>query len=448
MVIIELGNLFYIDRLAQLMMGLITFIVGVVYLFSQRYLKGDILYSLFFKRLIALYGSLTIMVCADNIVLFASSWIVSNAILIRLMLHKSSWKASVAAYILARTTFIVGAAAMIVAFIGLYIQTGTLSINRMIMLGSDYTIITYLSLLLLLVTSFTQSALWPFNRWLLSSLNSPTPVSALMHAGVVNAGGFLLVRFAPLYCNLSYLLSFIFLIGLISACLGSIYKLIQTDVKRMFACSTLGQMGFMMMQIGSGLYAAGVAHIIFHGLFKAYLFLSSASVAQEKRLVFYTKKNIISLIAASLVGLVASYCYSYGYGKVWLEYDTSILLDLVAWIAGTQVVLALATVMRKLYYPLIVIVTAIMGGIYGLSVNLIEDLLPSTLTMPQPLTVLHYAAFSIFVVGWLMVNGWLTFIKKFSWYQIFIMRAYVKVLNTSQPHSSTITTCRKEYKHA
>jgi len=128
----------------------------------------------------------------------------------------------------------------------------------------------------------TQSAIWPFHTWLISSLNSPTPVSAIMHAGLINGGGFLLTRFAGLFVQSTGMLQVIFFLGLLTALIGTLWKLMQHDIKRMLACSTMGQMGFMIAQCGLGLFPAAIAHLCWHGLFKAYLFLSSGSAAHEK----------------------------------------------------------------------------------------------------------------------------------------------------------------------
>ena len=105
-----------------------------------------------------------------------------------------------------------------------------------------------------------------------------------MHAGLINGGGFLLARFAPMLAIQPPILNLIFIAGITTALLGTLWKLMQSDVKRMLACSTMGQMGFMIAQCGLGLFPAAVAHLSWHGLFKAYLFLSTGSAAKEKRL--------------------------------------------------------------------------------------------------------------------------------------------------------------------
>ncbi|MGV2333173.1 MAG UNVERIFIED_CONTAM: hypothetical protein LVR18_03255 [Planctomycetaceae bacterium] len=138
----------------------------------------------------------------------------------------------------------------------------------------------YFAMILIVVGAIMQSALFPFHKWLLSSLNSPTPVSSMMHAGIVNGGGYLLIKLAPLYNHDVLILNVIFMAGFTSAFIGTIWKLIQNNNKNMLACSTLAQMGCMIMEIGMGFFSVALAHITLHSMFKSYLFLASGSAAE------------------------------------------------------------------------------------------------------------------------------------------------------------------------
>ena len=279
----SIAGMFHVDMLSIIMIFLVSFIGIVVYFFSRNYMKGDALYRQFFLNILILLISVILIAIADNLMLFLSAWCCCNLILARLIVHKSTWKAAKASGRLAIRNFILGFLFIILAFAILYKVTGSLAIQYIVHNSNDswYTLI---ALIILLMGAMTQSAIWPFHRWLTSSLNSPTPVSALMHAGIVNGGGFLLARFAPLYFGAPKILNIIFIVGLTSALLGSLWKLMQHDVKRMLAFSTMGQMGCMFMQFGLGFFASGLTHLCFHGMFKAYLFLASGSAAQEKRL--------------------------------------------------------------------------------------------------------------------------------------------------------------------
>ncbi|HMS45290.1 MAG TPA: proton-conducting transporter membrane subunit [Alphaproteobacteria bacterium] len=280
-----ISSLFHLDNLALVTAGLIIFVGLSVAVFSWRYMKGDRACGNFYLRLSLIIISTLIMVSADNIILFLASWSLSNILLVLLMIHKSSWEAARKSGFLAFKNFTYGFMALAAAFAVIYLETGETSIEAVATYPLQLTP-TIIAAILILAAAMTQSALWPFHRWLISSLNSPTPVSAMMHAGLINGGGFLLVRFKELYLHFPESLNIIFITGLITAFLGTLWKLLQSDVKRMLACSTMSQMGFMIMQCGLGLFSAAIAHLVWHGMFKSYFFLASGAAAQEKRLSF------------------------------------------------------------------------------------------------------------------------------------------------------------------
>ena len=137
--------------------------------------------------------------------------------------------------------------------------------------------------LLIACAGFVRSAQFPLHVWLPYTMDGPTPVSALMHAGIVNAGGFLLNRFAPLFVHVPLVLHLCFVVGLVTALLGSALMLTQNDIKKSLGYSTMGQMGFMIMECGVGAFSLAVYHLIAHGLFKATLFLNSGGVIGQAR---------------------------------------------------------------------------------------------------------------------------------------------------------------------
>ena len=134
--------------------------------------------------------------------------------------------------------------------------------------------------LLVILTVMIPAAQWPFHRWLLDSAIAPTPVSAVMHAGLVNVGGVMLTRFAPMFSG--DVLQLILLVpAVLSVLLGTGMMIVQTDYKRQLAASTVAQMGFMLVQCALGAYIAAVIHLILHGLFKAALFLQAGSAVRR-----------------------------------------------------------------------------------------------------------------------------------------------------------------------
>jgi NAD(P)H-quinone oxidoreductase subunit 5 len=442
----SIATLFHVDPLALIMMTLVGFIGLTVASFAARYLQGDRRYGQFFTLLALLVGSVMVMVSADHILVLLVAWGVSNLLLVKLMVHKASWKAAKASGVLAGKTYLIGFALIAAALGLLYSATGQTSIQAILHTMQDSPSLMA-ARVLLIGGAMTQSAIWPFHRWLLSSLNSPTPVSAMMHAGLVNGGGFLLARFAPLYFNTPSLLVVIFIVGVATALIGTLWKLMQHDVKRMLACSTMGQMGFMLAQCGLGLFPAAVAHLCWHGLFKGYLFLASGSTAQEKRLDLGYPPSAISFISAIICGMAGSYSFALASHKTWVATDTTLVLLAIALLAGSQFALPMLRLKPFALLPLAFMATAVMGGLYGASVALLETVLaPLNLMQPQPLHGFHLIGIALLLAAWLSV----LFVRQPNrprrlpeW----LLRLYVWALNASQPHPATITTHRNDYKY-
>lgn len=446
MTTLVLSGFFQVDRLALILMALVTFIGICVGSFAYRYLKGDGNYRAFFIWLSLLIGSVLIMVSADHLVLLLVSWSVSDGLLVRLMIYKKSWRAARASGWLATKNFLLGFVAIASAFYLFYEATGETSI-RALQSTTTLSPLVILGLVLLLVGAMIQSAQWPFHRWLISSLNSPTPVSAIMHAGLINGGGFLLVRFSPLYVQSPSLLTLITAIGFVSAWLGTLWKLMQPDVKKMLACSTMGQMGFMFIQCGLGLFPAVVAHLVWHGMFKAYLFLSSGSAAQEKRLDQGYPPRIQPFVYSLACGLLGSVAFALAGGKAWITADTTLVLTVVAFMAGSQFSLPLlqANPLRSL--PAALGFTGLAGLVYGGSVKLITSFLaPMALLQPQPLNGFHVAVLVALVLSWLAM---LFFPKPVMGTALptWLLKGYVHALNASQPHPTTVTAHRNYYQY-
>ncbi|KAA8963982.1 proton-conducting transporter membrane subunit [Mycobacterium sp.] len=136
---------------------------------------------------------------------------------------------------------------------------------------------------LIVVAALSRSAQIPFHRWLPATLAAPTPVSALLHAGVVNAGGVLLVRLSPLVSGSAIAMGVAFVAGALSMVYGGVVMLTKSDIKGSLVYSTMAQMGFMVSTCGLGLSAAAIFHLVGHGFYKATLFLSSGSAIAKRR---------------------------------------------------------------------------------------------------------------------------------------------------------------------
>lgn len=267
-----------IDGVAT-MMGLLTLFIGaVVAAFSQRYMRTDQRLNVYFVSISLLVASVLATVLSANLAVLAAAWCMSSLLMVGLIGHRTDWAEARAASRRALSSFIIGDAALVAALALLASHSASFKIEDA--LRAAETMSSEMSIavtLLLLVAAAARCALPPFSGWLLSSMTAPTPVSALMHAGFVNAGGFLLIRFSPLFEAAPSVRLLAVAIGVIAALYGIGVMSVRPDIKRSLAGSTVSQMGFMIMSCGMGAYAAALWHIVAHGLFKAWLFLGSGS---------------------------------------------------------------------------------------------------------------------------------------------------------------------------
>ncbi|MBN9542464.1 MAG: proton-conducting membrane transporter [Alphaproteobacteria bacterium] len=436
-------TLFYIDRLAIVMITLVSFVGITILSFSKTYLKGDKNYSKFLIRLSLLILSVISLVSADNIILFVLSWIVSNGILVNLMVHKKEWNAAYESGKLAAKNFALSSVSISIGLYLLYDLSDSFLISEINANALNHNIT--LPILLILFGSMAQSAIWPMHKWLISSLNSPTPVSAIMHAGLVNGGGFVLARLAPLYLANRWTLDIIFVFGMLTAFLGTFWKLLQNDNKRMLACSTMGQMGFMMVQCGLGLFSAAIAHLCWHGLFKAYLLLTSGSIAKENRNEI-KNVSLSGFLLASVCGMLGAYIFSITSDKNIFIFDTNIMLVVIAYIACTQITLPLLQNKNVRHMIDAIFASSIFAFIYGISVGIIYKYLAAqNIDMPSKLNSLHIIGITVLIASWLLTlfGNKISSNLLNSWF----LKLYVKGLNASQPMHKTITAHHNHYKY-
>jgi NADH:ubiquinone oxidoreductase subunit 5 (subunit L)/multisubunit Na+/H+ antiporter MnhA subunit len=279
------GVLFGLDRLAAVVALLTAGISFAVQTYARRYMDGDAAIRRFFRDMGLMAGAILVMVGAANALVFAAGWVGSSLALASLVAHRRDWAAARASARRTVTFLGIGDAALVLAALGAVATFGTADITAMAAAATARAgepMVVALSLLLV-VAALAKSAQLPLAGWLPETMTAPTPVSALMHAGFVNAGGYLLARFADVFVAQPALLALLFTVGAATALVGSLAMLVQSDVKRALGWSTVGQMGFMVMQCGLGAFAAAIYHLVAHGIFKATLFLGAGSVVQEAR---------------------------------------------------------------------------------------------------------------------------------------------------------------------
>ena len=291
--VLKIGML--VDRLTAIMMVLITSVSTVIHVYSIRYLEGDPGYARFFALLSFMTFVILGLVASPNLFMLFIFWqLLSLALYLILAFNFSNRPACQNAF---KTFFAhrVGDVSFLCGIFLAYKYFGTLEFNdlfrlaaekpQMISLFSGIVNISAVTAIALLVFvgAIAKSCQFPLHVWLPDTMDSPTPVSALMHAGIVNAGGFLLNRLAPFYALSPNTLHIVFMVGLLTVILGASMMLAQNDIKKTLGFSTMAQMGYMIMECGLGAFALAIFHLIAHGFFKASLFLHSGQGIHTSR---------------------------------------------------------------------------------------------------------------------------------------------------------------------
>ncbi|MBX3423968.1 MAG: oxidoreductase [Pirellulaceae bacterium] len=271
----------YFDGVASLMLMLVSFLGWVICQYSLRYLDGEATQGSYFRWTGLTIGSVCLMVVAGNLLMFIVAWVTTSLGLHQLLLHYGQRPAARRAAWTKFTTSRIGDAALIVAAVLIYAQFRTLEFVELFALVGSLTTVTVemqVAGFLLVLGVITKSAQFPFHTWLPQTMETPTPVSALMHAGIVNAGGYLMIRTSSVVALTPWALTTLAIIAGFTAFFAAVVMLTQSSVKKSLAYSTIAQMGFMLLQCALGAYSAAMLHILAHSLYKAHAFLSSGSV--------------------------------------------------------------------------------------------------------------------------------------------------------------------------
>ena len=286
----------YVDQLTVLLLLLVTGVSGVVHVYSSRYMIGESRYNRFFA-VIALF-TFSMLVMSGNLLMLLISLEVMGLCSYLLISHAAERPSACRA---ATKAFLINAAADIGFSFGIiltFVTFGTLDIPTILAQAEgmqDYTIniLGWMGLelnihpvtvipFLLFAGAMGKSAQIPFHVWLPLAMEAPSPVSALIHAAtMVNAGPFLLVRLSPLIILSPYAMAFIAIIGVSTAVFAGIVSLTQSDIKKILAYSTMSQIGFMVMACGLGAFSVAIFHLLAHGCYKAFFFLSTGNALRS-----------------------------------------------------------------------------------------------------------------------------------------------------------------------
>jgi len=284
-------GLLLFDPLSALMALVVSGISLIVHLYSRRYMAEEAGYGRFFVLLDLMTAALLVMVAAGDLITLLIAWHLIGVLLYLLLGQDTRSRSAYRYAFWTLLTYRIGDLPMVLAAALLYGAYGTWSLPEIFAaLSANPDAHSFLGMplpqvvaALIALSAFARSAQFFTHTWLPYTMSGPTPVSALMHAGIVNAGGFLINRFAPVFVHSGDVLHGVFLVGLVTAVIGSVLMLTQHDIKKALGYSTMGQMGYMIMECGLGAFSLAIYHLLAHGVFKATLFLGSGSLISQAR---------------------------------------------------------------------------------------------------------------------------------------------------------------------
>ena len=286
---LEVG--FLIDPLTALMMAVVTFVSLMVHIYTVGYLHDDPGYQRFFSYIALFTFAMLMLVMSNNFLQLFFGWeavgLVSYLLIGFWFTRESAIVANLKAFLVNRVGdfgFLLGIA-LIYSYFGTLDYAAVFAIAPQLLQtsvgiipGVDWNLIT-LACILLFVGAMGKSAQVPLHVWLPDSMEGPTPISALIHAAtMVTAGVFMVARMSPLYELSETALSVVLVIGAITALFMGFVGIVQNDIKRVIAYSTVSQLGYMMVALGASAYSVGIFHLMTHAFFKALLFLAAGSV--------------------------------------------------------------------------------------------------------------------------------------------------------------------------
>ena len=315
---------FLVDRLTALMMCVVTFVSLMVHIYTIGYMREDPGYQRFFSYISLFTFAMLMLVMSNNFLQLFFGWEAVGLVSYLLIGFWFKKEAAIFANLKAFLVNRVGDFGFLLGIAGVVMFTGSLDYatvfgqaesiagqNIEVLQGTPWNAMTVICILLF-IGAMGKSAQAPLHVWLPDSMEGPTPISALIHAAtMVTAGIFMVARMSPLFELSTTALGFVIVIGSITAFFMGLLGIIQNDIKRVVAYSTLSQLGYMTVALGASAYSAAIFHLMTHAFFKALLFLAAGSVIiamhheQDIRKMGGIKKYMPITYWTSLVGSLA-----------------------------------------------------------------------------------------------------------------------------------------------
>ena len=311
------GISLHLDGLSLLMLGMVTGVGFLIHIFASWYMRGEEDFARFFSYFNLFVASMLLLVLGDNLALLFLGWegvgLCSYLLIGYYYQNPSNGVAAIKAFTVTR----IGDVFLLIALFLIFQQFGTLNIAEIVAnaptVMTQSSSLTILTALMLFLGAAGKSAQIPLQTWLADAMAGPTPVSALIHAAtMVTAGVYLCCRMFSVMEMAPEVMIFIPITGAVTLLVAGFAALVQTDIKRILAYSTMSQLGYMFMAVGAEAYQAGLFHMLTHAFFKALLFLSSGAVI----LAFHHEQNIFKMGGLFYKNKFLFACFAIGGGAL------------------------------------------------------------------------------------------------------------------------------------
>jgi NAD(P)H-quinone oxidoreductase subunit 5 len=328
---------------------LIAFLGWVIGAYSRRYLRGEVGQSRFTLSFLATLAAVSAVAGSTNLGVLIVAWAASSAGLHHLL---TFYRERPAAIIVAHKKFLASRLAeglLVIAASLLYQEWGTLDISAIATHAQAGIALPWTAgaaAVLISAAVLLKCAQLPLHGWLIQVMEAPTPVSALLHAGVVNLGGYVLIRLAPLIGASLAAQTLLVIVGSLTAAIAGLVMLTRITIKVRLAWSTCSQMGFMVMECGLGLYDLALLHLVAHALYKGYAFLTAGEAVRDglaRQLIVRTGKDATRRMSLGpLLALPTAWVFTAGSAVLW---HNAFGLSMVPWIATALLACGLATLL-------------------------------------------------------------------------------------------------------
>ena len=274
------------DTIGLVVAILIALLGWVIVRFSRRYLEGEAGQARYVAALLFTLASVSSVVLTHHLGVLVLAWAASSLGVHHLL---TFYRDRASAQIVAHKKFLVSRMAelcLLAALLLIYREAGTLTLNGIathVAQAPSLSLALHAAAILIALAAILKSAQLPLHGWLIQVMEAPTPVSALLHAGIVNIGGFVLIRLAELISAAPGAQTLLVVVGSLTAVLGGLVMMTRISVKVRLAWSTCAQMGFMLMECGLGLYELALLHLVAHSLYKAHAFLTAGETVLDVR---------------------------------------------------------------------------------------------------------------------------------------------------------------------